>query len=380
MAEDPAGPHDASLAASSTMGERIAAAWSAGTLVLPLRDADHPVRLPGLSRSVLPASLTGTARVALAGVGETFAAWRVVPPEHPPLIVRVPHRDPAELHQPLAAEVAALTLAPPEVGPEPVAVQEDATDGPLGLPYVVTTEVPGTAAAPRTWTDAHLLAHARLLARLHAVPAPGRGPLRLGEDPWAGVPTGPASLLGEVEQEVARWRERAAAALAEQRLEPFLEVLLERVADIEAEVAALDGFVLAHGDLCATNVLWSRGAMEQEPHVRFIDFEWAQGDDPARDLAILGGTVTGGPWFVPMDEQATAGFVEAYVRERPRHGELPASVADLPSLRRRMRAWTAYDRTALLVHLAHRGPRTTAARRALGELRSTLSVELGIAD
>ena len=135
--------------ASPAMGERIAEAWRRGTLVLPLR-ADHsaPVRLPGLHRSALPPSLSGRARVALAGVGERFAAWRVTPQENAPVIVRIAHVAPEELHQDLAHEIAALTLIPPEVGPAPIAVHDEAATSPLGHPYVVTTAVPGVAAAP----------------------------------------------------------------------------------------------------------------------------------------------------------------------------------------------------------------------------------------
>src|SRR5699024_7581635 len=44
--------------ASPAMGELLAEAWRAGTLVLPLRDETSPVRLPGLHRSVLPSSLS----------------------------------------------------------------------------------------------------------------------------------------------------------------------------------------------------------------------------------------------------------------------------------------------------------------------------------
>ena len=74
--------------ASPAMGELLVRAWREGTLVLPLREDSSPVRLPGLHKSVLPSSLSGRARVALAGVGERFAAWRVTPQEGAAVIVR----------------------------------------------------------------------------------------------------------------------------------------------------------------------------------------------------------------------------------------------------------------------------------------------------
>src|SRR5690625_5876796 len=75
---------------SEAMGELLAETWSSGMLVLPPRDDSSPVRLPGLHRSVLPSSLSGLARVALAGVGERFADWRVAPQLNAAGVVRVP--------------------------------------------------------------------------------------------------------------------------------------------------------------------------------------------------------------------------------------------------------------------------------------------------
>lgn len=366
--------------ASPAMGERIVEAWRRGALVLPLGEDDAtPLRLPGLHRSALPPSLSGQARVSLAGVGERFAAWRVTPQENAPVIVRIAHVAPEELHQDLGHEIAALTLIPPEAGPAPIAVHDDAATSPLGHPCVVTTEIPGVAAAPEAWTGAHLRSHARLLARLHAVPAPGRGPVSFGEDPWAAVPVGPQALLPEVEAEVESWRARHGALLAEHGLEPFLEAALARVAGIEDQIAQLDGFALCHGDLCSTNILWdgidpSTGL----PRVQYIDYEWAQGDDPARDLAIIGGPVHGGPWYVPLAEEQVTAFVDEYVRARGELGEVPAGIADVGALRERMRAWTAYERTAMLVHVASRAATRASHRQVLPVLQGTLAAELGL--
>ena len=375
--------------ASPAMGRRLVEAWADGTLALPRRGGVSPLPLPGLHRSVQRSSLSGTAHAVLAGVGERFAAWRVIPQKKAPVIVRIPHVAPSELHQGLVHEIAALTLSPRGVGPVPIAVHDDPSTSPLGHPYVVTSDVSGTAAAPEAWTQRHLDAHAARLAQLHAVPAPGRGPITLGEDPWAAVPPGTPSLLHEVEQEVASWEEQHGIVLAEHGLEPFLAAARERVAGIEGEIAELDGFVLAHGDLCTTNIMWEHGGAgpaadgdgardRPGPVVRYIDFEWAQGDDPARDLAIIGGAVHGGPWYVPLPEEQVTTFVDAYVRARAEHGEVPSSIADVDALRRRMRAWTAYERTAMLVHVASRAATRASHRRVLPVLRGTLAAELGI--
>ncbi|MGO1228038.1 MAG: phosphotransferase family protein [Brachybacterium sp.] len=374
--EPPSTPLDP---ASAAMGELLAEVWREGTLVLPLREDASPVRLPGLHKSVLPASLSGQARVTLAGVGERFAAWRVIPQQNAPVIVRIPHVTSAELHQDLAYEIAALTLLPAEVGPEPIAVHDDPATSPIGHPYVVTSEIPGIAASPTTWTGAHLQAHAAHLAQLHAVPAPGRGPVSLGADPWAAVTPGPQPLLPEVEAEFESWQQSHGAAIQEHVLGPLLEASRAEVAAVDDEIAQLDGYVLAHGDLCSTNILWhGSDPVTGAPRVQYIDFEWAQGDDPARDLAILGGAVHGGPWYVPLAEEQVDRFVRAYVQARGERGELPASVSDVASLRRRMRAWTAYERSAMLVHVASRASTRSMHARVLPTLRRTLAATLGI--
>ncbi|MDN5900350.1 MAG: aminoglycoside phosphotransferase family protein [Brachybacterium sp.] len=345
---------------SPAMGELLVEAWGTGALAPP-------------------AALSGPVRVGLAGVGERFAAWRVLPPQHAPMIVRIPHVAPDELHQGLDREIAALSVLPAGVGPQPIAVHAEARTSPLGHPYVVTTEVPGSAAAPRSWTEAHLRSHAEHLARLHTVTAPGRGPVSPGTEPWAAVPAGPSRLLPEVEGEIASWQALHGAAIREHGLSPLLEAALEAVAAVEGQIRQLDGFVLAHGDLCATNIMWDgRDEGTGLPRVQYIDFEWAQGDDSARDLASLGGAVHGGPWYVPMTEEQVTEFVGAYVRSRSEHGQVPASVADIVSLRERMRAWTAYERTAMLVHVASRAATRASHRRVLPVLRGTLAEALGI--
>lgn len=362
------------------MGDRLLAAWADGTLVLPLRDKDSPIRLPGLHKHVLPASLSGAARASLAGIGERFAAWRLAPSDNASVIVRIPHVGPDRLQDDLVHEVAALTHIPSGVGPEPIAVHDDPDTSPIGVPYVVTTDVPGHTAPPSAWTPQWLSAHARRLAHLHTVPAPGRAAVQLGEDPWATIEPQGASLLDEVSTFAARSRELHGPMITAAGLEPFLDAMLRRVAAVADEIAQLDGYVLAHGDLCATNVLWER-AKDEAPVVRFIDFEWAQGDDPARDLANIGGAVHGGPWYVPMDEPTVDRFVRDYVEARRVLADgqpLPGSVSDLGSLRRRMRAWTAYERTAMLLHVRARAAQDRSYLPIAGELHSTLGTELDL--
>lgn len=379
---------------SAEMGERIREAWEAGTLVLPLRRADVPVRLQGMTKRVLPTGLAGPATVDLAGVGERFAVWCVQPEGNGPLAVRIPHVGPDELAQGLAQEMAALTLASAGIGPEPVAFHDDAVTSPLGQPYVCTSYTEGEVLPVRDWSPEHLTAHARRLAHLHEVTAPGRGPLQLADDPLGAVLEDGVPLVEEVREQARVWHERAGQEITSEGLSPFVDAMLARVEAEAALFEELDRSVLVHGDLCATNVLWSPEGGSSAPHdaadpggpsrpgapgdPRFIDFEWAQADDPARDLAIIGGTVHGGPWYVPMDTEAVEEFVHAYVDERRALGDRSAACTDVSGILRRMRVWTAYERTAMLVHVARLAPDSRRHREVLPTLRGTLARELDV--
>lgn len=342
-------------AASPEMGERIRRAWHEETLLLPLRDADHARRLPGQSKHSRLAGLGGPAQVELLGTGETFAAWRLSAEDGTALLVRIPWHTPAH---PLADELAALTQLPPGVGPESLALHDDAESSPLGAPYLVTTPVPGRILAPPRWTRGHLTAHADRLAHLHRVATRGRGPVSLGADPWERMEPVRLSLLELFEADTESVDE---AVLARIGGPGVLRCAARRLREADSAFADLEGFVLSHGDLCTTNIVWDA----QVP--RFIDFEWAMGDDPARDLAIIGGAVHGGPWYVPLTEEDIEAFVGSYLHARTRLDDaselprlegqappLPAPTLDPAGLRARRDAWEIYEKTAMLLHVARR--------------------------
>ncbi|MCG7310837.1 phosphotransferase family protein [Brachybacterium sp. ACRRE] len=417
-------------AASAPMGERIRRAWQDETLLLPLRDASHTRRLPGQPKHSRLAGLGGAAQVELLGTGETFAAWHLCAANGTELLVRIPWHEPAH---PLADELAALTRLPPDVGPEPVALHESAEESPLGAPYLVTTPVPGRILAPSQWTRSHLLAHARRLAQLHRTATPGRGPVSLGEDPWARMETGRLSLPDLFESDTQSVGADVLAAIGGPGI---LRAAARRLRKTDAAFDGLEGFVLSHGDLCATNIVWdaarpgadgSAEALDDPtrpeassdsrsgpaaPLPRYIDFEWAMGDDPARDLAIIGGAVHGGPWYLPLDEEAIDALISAYVAareqlareggEHPRfegqqpatpatavgpatgpaagHAGLPVEPLDPTGLRVRRDAWEVFEKTAMLLHVAGRVTERRAAddqySTALPILRNTLRARL----
>lgn len=356
--------------------DRIAAAWADGTLLLPLRRPDEPIALPGVPAHVLPTGLSGEAQVSFAGSGTHFEVWRVDREEGGPIAVRIPHVPASELVQPMSHEVAALISAPAGVAPSPFAFHDDPAQSPIGVPYLAVEFMPGHPLAPADWTLEHLRAHARTLAHLHTITAPGRGPIELGPDPWASATDRSPALLPEAEQ-LADWvRDGADGVIPRERLEPILTAMLTRVQRLDPLLTSLDGFVLAHGDLCATNITWDLDATE--PTARYIDFEWAQADDPARDLAIIGGRVHTGPWYIPLDDHQVDAFVRTYAQARTDLGNAPASATDPASLRERMRLWTAFERTGMLGHVARRSRTSSEYARLLPRLQRTLEAELGV--
>lgn len=393
---------------SPHMADRLRTAWDEGTLILPPQDPDHPLHLPGLY---------GPVEIALLGTGTTFAAWRLRQvPVGREFLIRIARRAPA---QPLRREVAALTLTPRGLGPEPVALCEDAATSPLGAPYIVTTVVAGRELPPSAWTPDHLRVHARRLAQLHRVLAPGRGPVALSPmggdapDPWADVDLAPLDLMAELDGVV----DAAAAEGTVDRcgLGPLVGTARRFCAERADAFADPLPWVLSHGDLCATNILWpegdgagGRGGGADPGTPDYIDFEWAQADDPARDLEIIGGSVHGGPWYVPMDDEMIDAFLAEYLTAREGLTPLVPTSAhhsgveveqgrtlpalDPVALRIRRDAWEAYEKTAMLLHLAGTGPDggaasdggtgaatpATAPTGITATLRGTLEARLGV--
>lgn len=401
-------PDDGAFGASAAMGALIRDAWLQGSLLDgSLQDGalqDGALRNESLPRSSplgnslrgdsLPtASLPGnspspasSAQVRLLGRGESFAAWglfSVGSDPHPFAVVRVPWRSDLETAQPIGQDFPALTLAASAIAPKPLRLVRDAEVSPIGVPFVATTFVAGRVLAPHEWTTDVVLAHADSLALLHSVELPGRGPLSAAEEPTATLAPGGMSIVGEAQAAFEWWRSEHPQVAAAQENSALMSAALEVCALAEPDFAALDSYVLAHGDACATNVVVDGGAdgawTQQSPHspvVRFIDFEWSQADDRARDLAIIGGSVVGGRWYVPMSYDTVEQMVRRYA---DRASELdPGLNLDVASLLRRRDAWVAYERTAMVLHVHRRALEGSGEHaRVLPRLRETLEDFLG---
>lgn len=384
--------------ASPEMGARILEAWREGRL------------LGTVARFDASASPSEPVEVRMIGKGESFVAWEL---EAPPaaglelgsaagselcsesgsgpvsepgsaprpaprrLTVRIPWRTSGEQAQPLGQEAPALAHVPASVGPRPVAVHSDAASSPLGVPCLVTTFVPGRVLDPAQWTPAHLRAHARSLAELHRGALPGRGLLSSQGDGTGGLARGPMSILAEVDGAFDWWREHEPGVTELPENAALMAAAREVCARCEPAFAGLTTYVLAHGDACVTNIVWEEDPAGH-PTSRFIDFEWAQADDRARDVAIIGGPVHGGPWYVPMDLGAVDSLVEEYVAAA--RAMDPGLDLDAGALRIRRDAWEAYERTAMLLHVTRRAQAGDPLHRAaLPVLRETLAARLQLA-
>lgn len=344
--------------ASREVGERILAAWRAGTLL--------PRSGPG-----------GAASVEVSGRGESFVVWRLSPADDgadAAIAVRIPWRALEDLPEPIGQELPALAQLPPGIGPVPLALHDDPETSPIGLPAVVTTHLPGRVLDPSAWTRDHLLAHARTLAAMHARRWPGRGRIVEGTDPEAGLTREPLSMLGEIDGAFAWWRENEPGVC--ERHAALMDAARAVCAEAESACAGVRDFALSHGDLVATNIVWDEhdGVLT----CRFIDFEWARVDDRARDLAIIGGPVHGGPWYVPLSPADLDAFAAEYV-----HGARALDPGlelelDVPALLCRRDAWVAYERTAMLLHVTRRAADGDPLHReVLPVLHRTLVEHLG---
>jgi aminoglycoside phosphotransferase (APT) family kinase protein len=280
----------------------------------------------------------GDVAVRLLGQGESYAAWLVQVSGSDPVVVRIARRSLEDLPRPMAEEFAALDQVPPDLGPAPILLDQS-RDSALAAPYMVTSYVPGRVRAPEEWDDALLSAHAARLARLHERPYDRCGAIT--EPPERRSPI--LSLVDLFASSLAWWQGSRPDVVRE----PEVARLLPRV---EAFVVAarpaferLTRFALVHGDLIVQNILVDEAGVS-----RFVDWEWAEIGDPARDHALLGGHVASSPDYLPLERDRIRSFLAAYLRAAGDRGDT------VDSLETRHGAWEVYDRFFCSLHFRTR--------------------------
>ena len=275
------------------------------------------------------------------GTGESYTAWRVGSGEQT-RVLRLPRHLPHDMPRPMETEFEVLRRVPPELGTSAVAL-ETGSDNPLGTPYMVTTHVPGRALRATDWNPRLATALAHQIARLHDALATGPAPS------VAFVPS--ADEQGE---ELATWwGGHHPETLTDPRVRALLPAWRRELTRLAPAFEAVPTHRLIHGDAVATNVILGPDGLP-----RLIDFEWSGPGDTAKDLALIGGRVTGGPWYLPMTSDDVTAFVTEYSRysRRSRRSQLAqdSSATDPQRLLERRDAYELLDRLGHLLYCLSR--------------------------
>ena len=279
----------------------------------------------------LPAE-PGTPEITLLGAGESYVAWRIGSGDQA-RVLRVPRRSPHEMPRSMTAEFETLRRVPPELGTSAIAL-ETGTDNPLGIPYMVTTHVSGRALRATDWNPRLATALAHQIARLHEAFATSPAPSAVF------VPS-----AGEQGEELLTWWGRHhPETLTDPRVSALLPAWRRELTRLAPAFEAVPTHPLIHGDVVATNVILGPDGVP-----RLIDFEWSGPGDRAKDLALIGGRVIGGPWYLPMTPDDVAAFVTEYSRYS-RH----AGAIDPQQLLARRDAYELLDRMGNLLYCLSR--------------------------
>ncbi|WP_232012045.1 aminoglycoside phosphotransferase family protein [Actinomyces slackii] len=314
------------------------------------RDADDPGLAVVLEDMARQGSLTGAPAPAITasrlGAGESYTAWLLRPADQGAgaHVLRLPRRPAAQMPRPMAEEYAALQRVPADLGSSAVAMEPSA-DNPLASPYIVTTYVPGRPLSRGDWYPGLVPALAELIARFHRAvdeDAPPQGPL----------PT----ATHEAEALLSWWGESHPGTLADPRARPLLEPWRRALAACDEAFEGQRAHRLIHGDVVLPNLV-----LGPDGRLRLIDLEWSGPGDRAKDLALVGGAITGGPWYAPIDGEQVRALVEDYARLSATLGAMPE---DAGRLARRREAWELLDRLDNLLYCLSRATEEEGRRYA----------------
>ena len=295
------------------------------------------------------------------GAGESYVAWRVGSGEQA-RVLRLPRRPPHDLPRSMQAEFEVLRRVPPELGTSAVAL-ETGSDNPLGTPYMVTTHVPGRALRTADWNPRFATALAHQIARLHEALATATATAPSA----AFVPS--ADEQGE--ELVTWWGEHHPQTLTDPRVRELLPAWRRELDRLAPAFETVPTHRLIHGDAVAPNVILGPDGLP-----RLIDFEWSGPGDTAKDLALIGGRVTGGPWYLSMTPDDVTAFVTEYSRysRRSRLAQ-DTGAADPQRLLERREAYELLDRLGNLLYCLSR-PGEVRYGRWADELARSLTARL----
>ena len=125
-------------------------------------------------------------------------------------------------------------------------------------------------------------------------------------------------MPGEQGEELLTWWGRHhPETLTDPRVSALLPAWCRELDRLAPAFEAVPAHSLIHGDVVVTNVILGPDGVP-----RLIDFEWSGPGDTAKDLALIGGRVIGGPWYLPMTSDDVAAFVTEYSRHSRHAGAI----------------------------------------------------------
>ena len=178
---------------------------------------------------------------------------------------------------------------------------------------------------------------------------------------------------GEQGEELATWwGEHHPQTLTDPRVRALLPAWRRELDRLAPAFEAVPTHRLIHGDAVAPNVILGPDGLP-----RLIDFEWSGPGDTAKDLALIGGWVTGGPWYLPMTPDDVTAFVTEYARysRRSRLAQ-DTGATDPQRLLERRDAYELLDRLGNLLYCLSR-PGEAHYGRWADELARSLTARLG---